>query len=141
MINSDGKPSLWNVNTKIWLKDRQEDGQVPNDFISKFENRHSAKELKDLNIPFDFAKPIGLIKYLMGMIEYQDNDVILDFFAGSATTAHAIFKLNIEDDGNRRFIMVQLPEVCEEDSEAFKKPGSRISQRLAKKESAVPASK
>jgi len=128
LINSDGKPSLWNVNTKIWLKDRQEDGQVPNDFISKFENRHSAKELKDLNIPFDFAKPIGLIKYLMGMIEYQDNDVILDFFAGSATTAHAIFKLNIEDNGNRRFIMVQLPEVCEEDSEAFKAGFKNISE-------------
>lgn len=128
LINSDEKPSLWNVNTKIWLKDRQEDGQVPNDFISKFENRHSAKELKDLNIPFDFAKPIGLIKYLMGMVEYQENDVILDFFAGSATTAHAIFKLNIEDNGNRRFIMVQLPEACEEDSEAFKAGFKNISE-------------
>lgn len=50
----------------------------------------------------------------------DDNDIILDFFSGSATTAHAVMQLNAEDGGNRQFIMVQLPEVCDEKSEAYK---------------------
>ena len=48
------------------------------------------------------------------------NDLVLDFFSGSATTAHAVMQLNAEDGGNRRFILVQLPEVCDEKSEAYK---------------------
>lgn len=51
---------------------------------------------------------------------YLDNEIILDFFAGSATTADAVMQLNAEDGGNRRYIMVQLPEACDEDSEAYK---------------------
>ena len=50
----------------------------------------------------------------------KKNDIIIDFFSGSATTAHAVMQLNAEDGGNRRFIMVQLPEVCDENSEAYK---------------------
>lgn len=50
----------------------------------------------------------------------NDNDIVLDFFSGSATTAHAVMQLNAEDGGNRRFILVQLPEVCDEKSEAAK---------------------
>lgn len=65
LIDSDGKPSKWNVYTKIWLSDRQEDGAVPINLISKWENRISKKELSELNIPFDFAKPTELIKYMM----------------------------------------------------------------------------
>eukprot|EP00826_Nyctotherus_ovalis_P027882 TRINITY_DN2185_c0_g1_i3.p1 TRINITY_DN2185_c0_g1~~TRINITY_DN2185_c0_g1_i3.p1 ORF type:complete len:332 (+),score=-2.92 TRINITY_DN2185_c0_g1_i3:101-997(+) len=69
---------------------------------------------------FDFAKPIGLIKNLLQFIDYKDNDLILDFFSGSGTTAHAVMELNAEDGGNRKYIMVQLPEVCGEKTEAFK---------------------
>ena len=54
------------------------------------------------------------------MTAAQDNNIILDFFSGSATTAHAVMQLNAEDGGNRRFILVQLPEVCDEKSEAAK---------------------
>lgn len=54
------------------------------------------------------------------MIAANDNDIVLDFFSGSATTAHAVMQLNAEDGGNRHFICVQLPEVCDESSEAFK---------------------
>ena len=70
---------------------------------------------------FDYAKPTSLMKYLCRMVTYHHKDsIILDFFSGSATTAHAVMQLNAEDGGNRKFIMVQLPEACDEKSEAFK---------------------
>ncbi|MEI8273913.1 MAG: DNA methyltransferase [Paludibacter sp.] len=120
LLNEKGESAKWNVYTKIWLKDRQEEGQIPSDIISKFENRHSSKELSSLNIPFDFAKPIDLIKYLIYILQQDKDIIILDFFSGSATTAHAVMQLNAEDGGNRKFIMVQLPEKTDEKSEAYK---------------------
>ena len=68
---------------------------------------------------FNYAKPISLIKTLVEQVTSND-DIILDFFSGSATTAHAVMQLNAEDGGNRRFILVQLPEVCSDTSEAAK---------------------
>lgn len=67
---------------------------------------------------FPFTKPSLLMKYLISIIP-DDNFTVLDFFAGSATTAHAVLELNKEDGGNRKFIMVQLPEPCEENTEAY----------------------
>ena len=73
------------------------------------------------NRPFDFPKPTSIIRFLLGTAVRTDKDsIILDFFSGSATTAHAVMQLNAEDGGNRKFIMVQLPEKTEEDSEAYK---------------------
>lgn len=70
---------------------------------------------------FDYAKPSSLIQLLIKAISYNDRDsFIMDFFSGSATTAHAVMKLNAEDGGNRKFIMVQLPEKTDEKSEAYK---------------------
>ncbi|MCR2024895.1 DNA methyltransferase [Anaerotruncus colihominis] len=70
---------------------------------------------------FENPKSIDDIKKLVEYVTVKDDcDIILDFFSGSATTAHAVMQLNSEDGGNRRFIMVQLPEVCGEKSEAFK---------------------
>ena len=120
LIDSEGNPAEWNVYTKIWLNDRQEDGMVPVDLITKWENRQSKKELQDINIPFDFAKPVSLIKYLISIVDNTSTSTILDFFSGSATTAHAVMQLNAEDGGNRKFICVQLPEPTDEKSEAFK---------------------
>ena len=120
LLNSEGKPAKWNVYTKIWLSDREDEGMVPVDLITKWENRQSKKELEKLGIPFDFAKPVDLIKYLISLVGNTDTSMILDFFSGSATTAHAVMQLNAEDGGHRKFIMVQLPEKCEEDSEAYK---------------------
>lgn len=111
--------STWNIYTKIWLNSRLEAGQLPSDLILKFENRHAAKELVSLNIPFDFPKPTDLIKYILHLIT-DKNFFVLDFFSGSATTAHAVMQLNAEDGGQRKFIMVQLPEVTDEKSEARK---------------------
>ena len=68
---------------------------------------------------FDHPKPLELVKKAL-QIGTKDSDIILDFFSGSGTTAHAVFDLNKQDGGNRKFIMVQLPEPCAEDSEAFK---------------------
>ena len=68
---------------------------------------------------FDFPKPIGLVKRCLE-IASNENAIILDFFSGSATTAHAVMQLNVEDEGNRKFIMVQLPEPTDEKNEAYK---------------------
>jgi adenine-specific DNA-methyltransferase len=76
------------------------------------------KELYSQKI-FTNPKPINLIKDFLE-ITTNDNDIILDFFAGSGTTAHAVMELNKEDGGNRKYICVQLPEQCVEDSEAYK---------------------
>jgi len=70
---------------------------------------------------FSFPKPIDLLKYLILLsTNFSKDAIIVDFFSGSATTAHAVMQLNAEDGGNRKFIMVQLPEPCDEKSEAFK---------------------
>lgn len=73
----------------------------------------------DNKIPFDFSKSLYTVKDIVSL-NTKENDIILDFFPGSATTAHAVLQLNAEDGGNRKFIMVQLPEVCDEKSEAYK---------------------
>ena len=70
---------------------------------------------------FDYPKPVSLLRYIINFfIESDKESLILDFFSGSATTAHAVMQLNAEDGGNRRFIMVQLPEKTDEKSEAYK---------------------
>ena len=73
---------------------------------------------------FNYPKSVDLLKVLLG--GYGPQSIILDFFSGSATTAHAAMQLNAEDGGNRKFIMVQLPEVCDEKSEAAKAGYSTI---------------
>ncbi len=77
-----------------------------------------ANLLGNLNI-FDTPKPAGLIEELLNLGSNK-NDIVLDFFSGSATTAHAVLNQNKKDGGNRKFILVQLPEKCDEKSEAFK---------------------
>ena len=77
------------------------------------------QQILDGNI-FDYSKPLSLLKILIPQISNDSTDVILDFFAGSTTTAHAVLELNKEGGGSRKFIMVQLPEKCDEKSEAFK---------------------
>ena len=79
------------------------------------------KKLFDNKSIFDNPKPIGLIKRMLQLSTAKgENHIILDFFSGSATTAHAVMDLNAEDGGNRKFIMVQLPELTDEKSEAYK---------------------
>lgn len=120
LVDENGDTAKWNVFNKIWLSDRENEGRVPIDIITKWENRISSNDLKALNIPFDFAKPVDLIKYLISIVDDTGDSIVLDFFSGSATTAHAVMQLNAEDGGNRKFIMVQLPEKTDEKSEAYK---------------------
>lgn len=82
------------------------------------------KEVNELvgKTVFNYPKPLRLIKRMLGVADSikSDDNIILDFFSGSATTAHAVMKLNAEDGGNRKYIMVQIPEKCDEKSEAYK---------------------
>ena len=75
---------------------------------------------KEIDLPFDNPKSKTLIVELVKLAGCQDGDLIVDFFSGSATTAHAVMQLNAEDGGHRKFIMVQIPEACDEDGEAYK---------------------
>ena len=102
-----------------------QDGVVPMS-IWKHEdvghNQSATQELKKIFDSFSFfdsPKPSTLLHRVL-YLTTSNNDIILDFFSGSATTAHAVMQLNAEDGGNRKFIMVQLPETCDEKSEAYK---------------------
>jgi adenine-specific DNA-methyltransferase len=92
------------------------------------EGRQEVKQLFDEKGYFDGPKPIRLLNRIFQVANTQKDDIILDFFAGSATTAHAVMQLNAEDNGSRKFIMVQLPEKTNEESEAFKAGYKTISE-------------
>ena len=109
---------------KIYLSEFE--GVTPtNTFGKEYGSSQSAvKEFKELfnteKMYFDNPKPTKLIYRLLLIANLNKDSVVLDFFSGSATTAHAVMKLNAEDSGNRKFIMVQIPEICDEKSEAYK---------------------
>ena len=90
-------------------------------YLEGFTNRQAINEIKKIfsDRVFSYPKPTSFIKELIKMGANKDS-IILDFFSGSATTAHAVMQLNAEDGGKRKFIMVQLPEKCDEKSEAYK---------------------
>lgn len=75
---------------------------------------------KEIDIPFDNPKSKALLMELIKLMNFAKEDIVLDFFSGSATTAHAVMQLNAEDGGNRKFIMVQFPEETDKKSEAYK---------------------
>ncbi len=99
------------------------EGQITNDFlgIEYGTNQQGSLECEELfgSRVFDFPKPVSLIKHF-ATVATSDNDIILDFFAGSGTTAQATLELNIEDSANRKFILIQLPEITPEAGEARK---------------------
>lgn len=93
--------------------------------VVKHLNKNGVKDLENIgfNKIYDFPKPVSLVReFILGttILSKTNDDIILDFFSGSATTAHAVMQLNAEDGGNRKFIMVQLPELTDEKSEAYK---------------------
>lgn len=108
----------WSLHHKVYMKE----GQVLRSILTEYgNNRSSGQELTNLfgKTVFDYSKPSTLLK-LLCQLNTNNIDIVLDFFSGSATTAHAVMKLNAEDGGNRKFIMVQLPEETDEKSEAYK---------------------
>ncbi|HWO95848.1 MAG TPA: site-specific DNA-methyltransferase [Bacillus sp. (in: firmicutes)] len=118
--NGDGYPRI-----KIYLEEALKKGQAAIDFFTHTQfgsNQEGSAELEEiLNKKglFDNPKPTRLLKSLIKLAT-KDNDLILDFFSGSGSTAHAVMQLNAEDDGNRKFIMIQLPEMTDEKSGANK---------------------
>ena len=102
-------------------------GIVPTSILFYSECGHNQEAKKELislmsgiGNSFETPKPTRLLRKVLGLVNLSDDDIILDFFSGSATTAHAVMQLNAEDGGRRKFIMVQLPEPCDEASEAYK---------------------
>lgn len=113
----EGKPRY-----KLFYNEKLNSGVIPNTWLENISsNQEATQEIYKIfeNKVFDTPKPIELIKYLT-LLGGSTQSIILDFFSGSATTAHAVMQLNAEDKGKRQFIMVQLPETTDEDSEAYK---------------------
>jgi len=124
-IKKDSK-GVWTVYTKQYMKCDNEGNPIdrtqrPMGIIEEFSSIQAAKLLEDIGMGscFSYSKPVELIKWLISRLELSE-DIVLDFFSGSATTAHAVMLLNAEDGGKRKFIMVQLPEKTDEKSEAYK---------------------
>ena len=120
-----GKHGTGRPQMKSFYDEKKDFGSIDNSWFSGEKIGTSTTATKELQmlfkkIPFDTPKPISFLTKLMILGFLEDNDIILDFFSGSASTAHAMMQLNAEDGGNRKFIMVQLPEPTDEKSEAYK---------------------
>lgn len=116
----------WSVQHKVY----QPKGTIFRSIFSKYSNTDSAKDIKNIfekDKFFDTPKPVGLISCLIELLDFETDDIILDFFAGSGTTAHAVMAQNLEDGGNRKYILVQLPEATDANSEAYKAGYKKIS--------------
>ena len=119
-----GNDGSWQVATKQYLRDADGTERLGKMFsiIENIYTQHGTNEMISLmgNAKiFPFPKPSSFVKQLLPLASDKDS-IVLDFFSGSATTAHAVMQLNAEDGGHRKFIMVQLPEPCDEASEAYK---------------------
>ena len=122
LVNEQGEQAHWNIYIKKYLGDATGAPAtlIPKEMMSIYNvGTQCVQELFNGVRVFENVKPVDVISYLAGMVRCDDM-IILDFFSGSATTAHAVMQLNAEDGGHRKFIMVQLPESCDEKSEAFK---------------------
>jgi len=121
LIDENGNPAKWNVFTKTYLNDVIKDASAkPNSLVEDHINQIGSHELGELDIPFDYPKPSTLIKYLMEISRVDDDAIILDFFAGSGSTAQAVMTFNALNSTRRKFVLVQLPEVTDEKSEEYK---------------------
>lgn len=111
----------WQVYQKFYLENRKK--QPGNLWINVEGNKKATRDVREIfesKKVFDFPKPLELLEKLMTIGTEGRDDIILDFFAGSGTTAHAVMQKNKEDGGHRKFICVQLPELCDEKNEAYK---------------------
>lgn len=132
VLNFNKKTQKWSVRFKGYLNDingKIKSGKPTTIFIGPYtqEGTKDFSEFFDRSV-FDFPKPVHLISEILSITinGTKSDDIVLDFFSGSSTTAHSVMQLNAEDGGNRKFIMVQLPELCNEDSEAFKEGYTNI---------------
>ncbi len=120
-VNKNGEDT-WQVYQKFYLENRKK--QPGNLWVNVEGNKKATRDIRELFDTvktFDFPKPVDVIQKLTTISTCPNNDdIILDFFSGSATTAHAVMQLNAEDSGNRHFIMVQIPALCSDDTDAYK---------------------
>lgn len=121
LVNSDGAEVKWNVFTKTYLNDVIKNATAkPNSLIEDHINQNSSHELGLLGIPFSFAKPSSLIRYLCEISKVQTGDIVLDFFAGSGSTGQAVMDLNAASNIKIKFILVQLDELLDFDDKNHK---------------------
>lgn len=121
------KDGTYNLRSKKYLIDEygNERRGKPTTFYTDVYTQNGTEEIRRLfgTLLFDYSKPVELVKYFISL-EINDtpskDSIILDFFSGSGTTAQAVMQLNKEDGGNRKFICIQLPELCDVKSEAYK---------------------
>lgn len=123
----------WSVSTKQYLRDEtsEEYGIKGFSIIEGIYNQAGTKEMDSIFgsvTLFPYPKPTALIRHLLNIGCVKDDEIVLDFFAGSSTTAHAVIAHNRNDGKHRRFIMIQLQENCAPSSEAFKTGFSRITE-------------
>ena len=125
LINRNGE-KLWDIYQKDYLNKNNKERRTKVKSIwdeSEINYQNGTIEIKNLfnrSGIFDYSKPIFFLCNIIEMLDLKKSSIILDFFSGSATTAHAVMQLNAADGGNRKFIMVQLPEQTDEKSEAYK---------------------
>lgn len=121
LLNEKYEPAEWNVFTKTYLRDVIEKSSAkPNSFIEDHINQIGSHELGELGIPFSYAKPTTLIKYLMEIAQINDGDIVLDFFSGSGTTGDAVLRYCEETLKKPRYILIQIPEPCDEKTKEYK---------------------
>lgn len=113
LLDKNGKQAKWNIYTKSYLKDRKESGTKPRNYLNQFINRKGADYIKTLGIEFNYSKPVELIEYLINIVKTEKNDIILDFFAGSSTSAEAVLRVNAKDNGHRKFILCEQMDYIE----------------------------
>lgn len=129
------KDGSYNLRSKKYLIDENgnERRGKPTTFYTDVYTQNGTEEIRNLfgALLFDYSKPVELVKYFLSL-EVNDqsskDSIILDFFSGSGTTAQAVMQLNKEDGGNRHFICVQLPELCDPEKEAYKAGYSTIAE-------------
>jgi adenine-specific DNA-methyltransferase len=125
------RDGTFNVYRKFYQLDGEGKVKVPTliEDVSNADGKVDIKKLFDVSegreIPFENPKPVGLLKHLIGPSANQD-DIVMDFFSGSCTTAHAVMELNLKEKKACKFVMVQLPEPCDENSIAFKSGYSNV---------------
>ena len=111
LVDDQGGEVKWNVFTKTYLNDVIEKSSAkPNSLIEDHINQKSSHELGDIGIPFSFAKPSSLIEYLCEVSRVKSSDIVMDFFAGSGSSAQGVLKFNAKHNFQARFVLVQLDE-------------------------------
>ena len=122
LLNSDGEQAHWNIYIKKYLGDAMgaPSTLIPKESMSIYNaGTKCVQDLFDGVRVFENVKPVNMIQYFINMVA-EDGDIVLDFFSGSATTAQAVMQTNIDKNLNLKYILVQIPEQCDEKSEAYR---------------------